>query len=636
MATILVEILGDSKQFKSELDKAVASTEKANSGFAKMGKAAGVAGLALAGGLAVGLTKSVEAASQAQEETGKLDTAFKNAGLSAKAMTPIVASLESAQRKLGFTNSDTRTSLTKLVTAGDSAKQATHDLAVASDLARFKNESLATATEQLIKVHAGNTRALKEVGIVIPPVTAAVQKLKDAGVDNTTALGRHELALAAVQDKLATGAKAADILSGKIKGQAKEFSDSAAGGMAQFHAQIGALEEKLGTALIPALTQAADVLASLTGFLSAHTNVVQGLVIGLGALSAVLLAVSVHTAIVSAAEAVASAATGVWTAAQWLLNAALDANPIGLVIIAIAGLVAGLALLYTHSETVREIVHDIAQNALPALTTAWNTVKTAVGLLIDYFVGPFKTQFDAISGVINVVKDLLNGNFSQAWTDIKTTIDNVFSDINTMFGGLPDKLGGYVASIGAAALKIGNAIANNISSAVTGGISDVVGFFTALPGKITNALGDLSRLLYNAGASILQGLIDGMTSKLKDVEGLASSIGGKIASLKGPLDYDRVLLVPHGQAIIQGLQAGMQSGLGDLNRLTASIAPSISANVTASPLTASTGGASPGGGNVYVTVNGWVGNDQDIAERIRNELIRKGRRTDGGVLGGFA
>src|SRR4051812_25150915 len=67
MATILVELLANSTQFKRELDGAVASTARANSGMAKMGRVAGVAGLALAGGLAVGLGKSVGAAADFQQ-----------------------------------------------------------------------------------------------------------------------------------------------------------------------------------------------------------------------------------------------------------------------------------------------------------------------------------------------------------------------------------------------------------------------------------------------------------------------------------------------------------------------------------------------------------------------------------------
>jgi hypothetical protein len=45
---------------------------------------------------------------------------------------------------------------------------------------------------------------------------------------------------------------------------------------------------------------------------------------------------------------------------------------------------------------------------------------------------------------------------------------------------------------------------------------------------------------------------------------------------------------------------------------------------------------SKGAGDVYLTVNGWVGNDQQLAERLREALIKIGRRNGGNALGGFA
>lgn len=69
-----------------------------------------------------------------------------------------------------------------------------------------------------------------------------------------------------------------------------------------------------------------------------------------------------------------SAVTRGWAAAEILLNATLFANPIGIVIIALTALVAGVILAYRHSETFRKIVQG-----------AWTGIKIAVSATIDFF-----------------------------------------------------------------------------------------------------------------------------------------------------------------------------------------------------------------------------------------------------------
>ena len=88
-----------------------------------------------------------------------------------------------------------------------------------------------------------------------------------------------------------------------------------------------------------------------------------------------------------AAKAV-QAATIAWTGVQWLLNAALTANPIGLVVLAIGLLVAGFIVAWKHSETFRNIV-----------TAAFNAIKS-VGVTVISFV------WNLISGFF---LDLLRG-----------------------------------------------------------------------------------------------------------------------------------------------------------------------------------------------------------------------------------
>lgn len=116
-------------------------------------------------------------------------------------------------------------------------------------------------------------------------------------------------------------------------------------------------------------------------------------------------------------------------------------------------------------------------------------------------------------------------------------------------------------------------------STISKGVGDAVSWFAGLPGKVLGALGDLGGLLYNAGASIIQGLMNGIDSMLGSLWNKVSSIAGTISNLKGPIEKDRALLVPHGQALMQGLQTGIEQGLVQVYGAVSGIAPGVAAGV---------------------------------------------------------
>ena len=66
---------------------------------------------------------------------------------------------------------------------------------------------------------------------------------------------------------------------------------------------------------------------------------------------------------------IVKAAQAVWTGVQWALNIAMNANPIGLVIIAIAGLIAVVALVVTHFKQLTEWVQK-----------GWDKLKNFLGI----------------------------------------------------------------------------------------------------------------------------------------------------------------------------------------------------------------------------------------------------------------
>ncbi len=82
-------------------------------------------------------------------------------------------------------------------------------------------------------------------------------------------------------------------------------------------------------------------------------------------------------------------AAKLWAVAQGILNVVLAANPIGLVIIAVAALAAGLVYAWKHSETFRDVVKG-----------AFNAIKVAIGAVITFIITAFRGWFDTATTVV--------------------------------------------------------------------------------------------------------------------------------------------------------------------------------------------------------------------------------------------
>lgn len=158
-------------------------------------------------------------------------------------------------------------------------------------------------------------------------------------------------------------------------------------------------------------------------------------------------------------------------AAQWLLNAAMSANPIGLVVAALAALVAAIVILWNKSEAFREFwialwnkIKTVAKTTVDAVTkwftTAWANIRMAwanVGVW-------FGERWQAIKDVFAVVGEWFQQIFTDAWEKIKA----VFASWGEFFGGLWDTVKQKFVDFGT---KIGDAIGDAVKSGINGAIN---------------------------------------------------------------------------------------------------------------------------------------------------------------------
>ncbi len=175
----------------------------------------------------------------------------------------------------------------------------------------------------------------------------------------------------------------------------------------------------------------AEIGGEFVQFAMRNQQYMQPLIIALGVVAGLILVVKGAMMAWTAAQAIWSAATATATAVQWLWNAALTANPIGLIIVAIVGLVAGIIVLWKKNEAFRNFFKKTWDIIWGAIKWVWDWTKKNWPYLLGILTGPIGMA------TVLIVKN---------WDKIKAGGVKVWNWIK----GLPGNIGktlGKIASI---------------------------------------------------------------------------------------------------------------------------------------------------------------------------------------------
>lgn len=199
---------------------------------------------------------------------------------------------------------------------------------------------------------------------------------------------------------------------------------------------LDAVAVTIGSALLPAVGQVfasiAPVLTSIAEWASKNEELVV-IIAGVAAgIAALIVTIAGMTLIVQgAALAYASfqlaaefvkglhLATKIATAAQWAWNAAMTANPIGIVIMAIAALIGILYVLYTHFEEVQEFCASV-----------WESPAAAV---IAFMTGPIGMLIYCVAGII-ANWETVKAWFTLLWENPSAAIEQFVSFLRSKLG----------------------------------------------------------------------------------------------------------------------------------------------------------------------------------------------------------
>lgn len=373
-------------------DKAAEAFDKVKEKSSGSFTALKVGAVAAASAVLGALGAATASAAEHEQAVAKLSQAYKDAGVPTKDMHDALEEIDASSRRTGQSAEDNIAAYTKLITVTHSTAAAHADLATAQDLAAYKGISVASAADAIAKASQGNTRALKDMGIA------------------TTDASGKALSHAEVLAKLTAA----------VHGQADAMGDTASGQMERYKESMDQAKVAVGEALLPALRSLLAMLQPLFAWLANNQAIISKLTPVVAVLAGVVLAVV--------------AALRVWVVVQTVLDAVLNANPIGLVVLAIAGLVAAVIYAYSHFTVFRNIINDV-WSVLRAIG-AW--IMAHWKLIIDVMLGPLGVLLTNLGLVKAAISDLISA---------LEQIGHKVSDALGWLGKIPHGIGGIVDKI---------------------------------------------------------------------------------------------------------------------------------------------------------------------------------------------
>lgn len=262
-------------------------------------------------------------------------------------------------------------------------------------------------------------------------------------------------------------------------------------------------------------------------------DTIAAVIVGISTAMATLKVVNYITGIVNAFKAWKIANEGV-TAAQWLLNAAMNANPIGIVIAAVTGLVAGLVVLWNTNEGFRNAVIKAWNAIKETAVNVWGSICTFFTVTIPNAWNSLVSWFQGIPEWFKGVWDSVLAVFKEWGTNIQLffieAIPQVIQRVIDWFNQLPEKIGYALGYALGTIVQWGVDTWNYLVTNVPIWIENVVTFFSQLPGKIWTWLVETFNKVTTWGSNMLNKARETGTNFINNIINWISQLPGKFSN----------------------------------------------------------------------------------------------------------
>ena len=257
--------------------------------------------------------------------------------------------------------------------------------------------------------------------------------------------------------------------------------------------------------------------------------------------------------------------------------------------------------------------NQLKEDASRLWTTLTTNIENIITTFVDIVVGYYTSLKDTVINIWNVLATTIKDVWNSFTTWIKETTNNIVNSIkqgwnnlkqgtidlfNNMIQGAKDLWNSFKAWFinlvigtkdniiqGWENLKQGTIDTfNNLVNGAQEAWDNLVNAVSDTVDRVTGWFDNLKNIdLLAAGKAIMDSFLEGLQNAWKSVQDFVGGIGDWIREHKGPIQYDRKLLIPAGQAIMNGLNKGLTGGFNDVQKTVGSMADFIAELFNANP-----------------------------------------------------